>query len=783
MNYGKAVAAPCALALFFGMFLGMSAASSLAAEPVKSKRVIEEVIVTARQKNETLQDVPVTISAFTEGDLDKYNVTNLIEASTLVPNLLIFEGGSGNGSNLYLRGVGSSSISAAFDQSIALNLDGVVVNIGRFIFNSYIDMKQIEILKGPQSLYFGKSATAGVITVQTNDPGDHFEFSGQGGYEGQHHTTTAEFLVSGPITDTIGARLVMGTRNSDQLYRNKHPLATLHWRGEESQDVRLTLQWKPIESFSARLKSTFSRFNSDGSNASTENICPDGHVQPTVALGGSIVRNNIDDCRKNDNSFIADLDPKLWARLPHNHNGVPYLEQQSHLNGLTMNYAINDSLALTSITSQVDFNHQELDVYDYSSGIFGGLHKNTYKSYSEELRLASSFKSSVNFAIGLYGQKVEQEFHAWQYAANLGLIAPDPVTGNTYDYNKNHFLDTKVGSGFGAIYWDITDRLQLTAGARYTKEKKDGKIELPYVHRFLTAGGFLASGAKISGLKFEDSNVSPEAALNWNVTDSTSLFVAVKKGFKSGGVDNSALPTNSLSPKNPLFPGFLIYQSEEAKGGEVGVKSKLLDDSLRVNATVFHYIYSNLQTQQFDSAAIQFKTFNASELTTEGAETDVLWDTPVEGLSVHGALAYTDATYTKKFINIANNDLKGDDLALNAKWTGNLGLTYEMAVPRLTGWKLSASFDGRYSGHYKLSNTIDSDVQDNFWLTSGALRLFSADGRYEVSLIGKNIGDNIYGQSEGSRPGARPFTKGGRLDQVVTTATGREITVQAKMHL
>ena len=117
MKYGKAVAAPCALALFLGMplgmFLGISAASATAAEPVKSKRVIEEVIVTARQKKETLQDVPVTISAFTEGDLDKYNVTNLIEASTLVPNLLIFEGGSGNGSNLYLRGVGSSSTGLA----------------------------------------------------------------------------------------------------------------------------------------------------------------------------------------------------------------------------------------------------------------------------------------------------------------------------------------------------------------------------------------------------------------------------------------------------------------------------------------------------------------------------------------------------------------------------------------------------------------------------------------------------------------------------------------------
>ena len=780
--------APAVLALSVALIAPVGfipAVMAADANPPVPPKVIEEMIVTARQKNETLQDVPVTITAFSENDLDRYNVTNLIEASTLVPNLLIFQGGSGNGSNLYLRGVGSSSISAAFDQSIALNLDGVVVNIGRFIFNSYIDMKQIEVLKGPQSLYFGKSATAGVITVATNDPGDHFELSGQLGYENEHDQTTSEFLISGPLTDTLGARLVVGTRNSDKLYENKHPRAANHWRGEDSQDSRLTLKWKPTERFSARLKTTFSRFDSDGSNASTENICPDGMVQPTVALGGSVVRNNIDNCKKNDDSFIADLDPRLSKKLPHGNNGVPYLEQQSHLYGLTANYDVTDTLAITSVSSLVDFNHQELDIYDYSSGIFGGLHKNTYKSYSQEFRLSSAFKAPVNFQVGLYGQKIKQEFHAFQYAANLGLIAPDPITGNTYDYNKNHFLDTKVYSGFAAVYWDITDALQLTAGARYTKEKKDGHITLPYVHAFFGAA-FLKSGARIDGLKFDDSNLSPEVALNWHITDEISVFAAYKQGFKSGGVDNSALPTNSLSPTNPNFPQFLIYQSEEAKGEEIGVKSRFLDEAVRLNATIFHYVYSDLQTQQFDSLAIQFRTFNASELTTQGFETDLLWETPLKGLSTHAALAYTDASYTKDFININGANLKNEDLALSAKYTGNVGVNYDMAAPMLPGWRLNASVDMRYTDDYRLSNQLNTDVQDSFWLANAAVRLSSENGKYEFAFIGRNLTNAIYGQGEGPRPGARPFAGGkgkGRQDQVVTTATGREWTLQAKIHL
>ena len=144
---------------------------------------MEEIVVTARQQSESLQDVPVTISALTEEDLQRYNITSLVDAAKMVPNMVIAHGGSGNGSSLRLRGIGSSSISAAFDHSVALNLDGVVVNRGRFIHNSYLDMGQLEVLKGPQSLYFGKSATAGVVSITTNDPGDEFEFVASGGLQ------------------------------------------------------------------------------------------------------------------------------------------------------------------------------------------------------------------------------------------------------------------------------------------------------------------------------------------------------------------------------------------------------------------------------------------------------------------------------------------------------------------------------------------------------------------------------------------------------------------------
>ena len=181
---------------------------------------IEEIIVTARQQAESLQDVPVTVSVMSEVDLDRYNITSLTDAAKMVPNFRINAGGSGNGSNIYLRGIGSSSISAAFDQSVAINIDGVVVNRGRFIHNAYLDMSQIEVLKGPQSLYFGKSATAGVISIKTNDPTDEFEAEFGVGVETEHETTFFEGVISGPISENFLARLAFGTSETDELREN-----------------------------------------------------------------------------------------------------------------------------------------------------------------------------------------------------------------------------------------------------------------------------------------------------------------------------------------------------------------------------------------------------------------------------------------------------------------------------------------------------------------------------------------------------------------------------------
>lgn len=806
-------------------------ALSLPGSAFAQEELIEEIIVTARQQAETLQDVPVTIAALTEEDLDRYNITSLVDAAKMVPNMVIAPGGSGNGASLRLRGIGSSSISAAFDHSVAINVDGVVVNRGRFIHNSYMDMGQLEILKGPQSLYFGKSATAGVVSITTNDPGDEFEFQIMGGLDTELDGRYGELIISGPLSDTFGARLAVGFTDNDELVKNysagRDPQVatngTREWFGDESLNTRLTLMWQPTDTFTAKFKYSYSEYeNNGGGTMWAEDICPEGAHQPTgVPSGASAFATfqGVDDCKINGNTSKIGLNPGLRAGLPQGYDdGQSGLEQETDFASLTMDWDFHESMSLRAVTGYVDLSHWELDDYSYGAGVFGGLHNNEFESLSQELLFNTHFEDSpINVQIGLYWQEIEQQFDAYQYAFNLGvmpnifgafygdfvdgiaaasgapivapvdlttgIVGPDPFTGNMYDYNKDHYLDTDVMSAFVAFYWDINDRTELTFGARYTDEEKDGYILIPYVHTAANLFGF-GGPPRIDGLSFDDENVSPEIAINYYINDDVSVFASYKEGFKSGGLDNSALPTAALNPAvNGGDFSFLEYESEEADGFEVGMKANLMDGSLRLNATIFTYEYSDLQVQLFDSSIIQFSTFNASALETRGFETDFIYYTDIDGLVLRGALAWTDTTYTDEFITATGEDLDGQDGSGSADVSGYIGFTLDRAFT--DGWRYSLSADARYTDDYALTASLNPFKQDSFWIIDAAMSVYSESGRHEFSLIARNVRDEIYAIGAGAIPGRIPANNVGAnsLDQAATTQLGRTLSLQYRYTL
>src|ERR1700736_248752 len=232
----------------------------------------EEVIVTARRREETIQSAPAAVFAVPPQDLANFGITDLVSAGDLVPGLQIARSTNNSAANIYLRGVGSSFSSISYDQAVATVIDNVPIGKGRVIFQSFTDMQQEEVLKGPQALYFGKNSTAGVISVKTADPGNTPEFLARGGYEYDGRTYSGEVVASGPVTDTLGVRLSMrGSKMLGGYFTNLGPELNGVARNtdtpqEKEYSGRLTVLYKPTDRFSLNFKFSADHLDNDGVN-------------------------------------------------------------------------------------------------------------------------------------------------------------------------------------------------------------------------------------------------------------------------------------------------------------------------------------------------------------------------------------------------------------------------------------------------------------------------------------------------------------------------------------
>ncbi len=281
------------------------------------------------------------------------------------------------------------------------------------------------------------------------------------------------------------------------------------------------------------------------------------------------------------------------------------------------------------------------------------------------------------------------------------------------------------------------------------------------------------------------------------------MFASYKTGFKSGGIDNSALPSASLEDlgsSDPLIrdpaAAALVFKSEKARGGEIGFKSQLFDKTLTLNGTIYHYTYKDLQVQLFNATTIQFITLNAGKVTTKGAELEARWRTPLEGLSFSANVAYLKGQIKNDFFTpgpngineSTNGTLGGDDINLKGRatgrapeWSGNLAFDYTAPI----GESLSLQMGGNmvFSGSYftTAANAFDY-VQPSYQTFDGRISFGDIDNKWRVALVGVNLTDKIITQTSGPRPFAQgPNTFGIPVgdDLIVQQNRGRQIFVEA----
>lgn len=748
----------------------------------------EDIIVTARKREERLVDVPVAVTALSSADISRYAATDLNKIGQLIPQVMFVKlAGGGSGGALVIRGLGSSAEDAGIEQSVAMNIDGVQLSRGRAAFQSYFDVQQIEVLKGPQALFFGKNSPGGVISVTTAGPTNRLEGYVRAGYEFKADERYIEGAISGPLTESLGVRVAARgskmtgyvtniAKAQDNIFEPGFALPTPDRRQPNARELagRLTVAWKPEGPFDATLK-IFASDAKDNAQSIEEVICRPGEVPSVYG-----VADPTGDCTLNGIRSVGVLNPDLivdWANV---RDGRQFSTFKSQFGSLTMGLDLG-SVSLTSVTGFYHYVQKGVYNVDFTSWAqVVGVNNDTYTSWTQELRLDSKLDGPVNFMLGGFFETVD---YKQQTDAKLFALGPDTRNGKYHTWERPGFSTGKNVSLFGQVNWQIADRLELAGGARWVWEKKTVQMSHSFFNDLAAdvfGDAFLPEGVVVEG-DYRDQNISPEVTLTFHPTSRSTLYAAYKTGYKSGGFSlPSALTSDYINPANAEFG------SEKASGGEIGAKGSFLDNRLSINAAIYRYKFKGLQLSSFNAATTSFTIRNAASARTTGAEIDAQFNAS-DQLSLRGSVGYNEAQYLRfptgscyQGQSVADGcldgvqDLSGTPLVRAPRWTASGGFSYE--IPLAAALRLSINGDINYTGSYITQENQDPLArQDGIVRVNAGIRLHEADERWDLSLIGRNLTNKRYLLGSSDKVGGEP----GQL--AATPSRPREVVLQATM--
>lgn len=747
----------------------VSAPMAMAQGPAANDATGDEIIVTARRQSESYIDVPTMVTVASGEELAKTNANDLAKIAENIPFVQITKTSSGSGGAFVVRGIGSFATDVGISQPVLLNLDNVFVGRPRIIAQGQYDIAQVEVLKGPQALFYGKNSPAGVISILTKNPGDEFEGFVRGTYEFEAKERIIEGGLSIPLSQTLGVRLAGRAAGMDGYIKNNsigypnNPMQAVagasylanfpvpagvgrHSPVTDDLGGRVTILWKPTADFTANLKYAYGLSHADGDNSQNELFCDPSRSTVPSAFGIPDVQG---DCLINKESTHSGFPVGLTANFPFANGGTPYATTKSHLVSLNMDYDFGN-IAISSITGYYKLTYRGAQ-NSYHDGLGNQWSSQTEdsKGFSQELRLNTDFESPFNFVAGLFYAKQDQLNHSYSHIVNLNI---DPATGSYFTYDRETDQSSKTWSGFGQVRWTISDQFSLDAGVRYTNEKKDDRNGNAYVHP--RAGPTTAIRLRAAGDYFNrsrtDTDWSPEATLTWKPSPSQIVYATYKQGFKSGGFSAPPVLSTGYTDASTRF------DPEKARGFEIGYKGENDLRTIRWELVAYRFNYSSQQVSVFVPANLGFLVSNAGKSRVQGVEASV-GVKPARGLSIDGTLGLNDAYFisyegaacyvgqtvaqgcTPTGIGTATEqDQSGNQLPRAPKWSGRLAVSYE--TPLGDGFLLKLNGSGIYSSSFNASDNADPFlVQDGFVKLNASVALATADEKYELAFIGRNL--------------------------------------------
>ena len=725
---------------------------------------LEEMLVTAQKRVQSLRDVPVSVNALNAEKIESTGLTNVEKLADYIPSFNMTQ--TGIGTNIAIRGI-SSGVNQGFEQSTAQFVDGIHYGRAQLARAPMLDVERVEVLRGPQSILFGKNSTAGALSIINAKPGDEFEAKFSALYEPEHGEQDFRLVVSSPLSDTLGLRIALLSSSFDGFMEN----TTLNRdeSADESRVVRATLVWQPDDLWDITLKAESGSFDSEGRNVEVMNPVyhPDFLDNGTPIAGAVPYRNMLSLLTQGGYLLEENHNFKRQSNGDYSYNNTENIT-------LTIERDLGDH-TITAISGYNAYDYKEHCDCDFTGGEgFNIISEEDYSQFSQELRIASSEDRKVSYIGGLFYQQSDLKFHdMFDVPADsfipTALVQQFGSAANLLrgaSTERDFKQDTDLFSIFAQATWNITDTQRLTIGARWTDEDKsasrhhyhvtseDVLIDSPSpteIYNQLWAN-FSIDPHKVKGSRSE-SNVTPQVTYQIDINDTDMLYASYTTGFKSGGFDVRAnAAPNELGGVYDHIEGTWEFEDENVTNYEIGGKFLLADGSAELNLALFRSEFKDMQTSQFDGH-VTFNVTNAGEAVVQGVELDGRWAVS-DNVLVRGGLAYLDFEYTKfpnsqcyfgQTDNIAPFgdgvcDATGKRREFTPEWQGNIGIDYTRELER--GLVFKATLDVIYSDEYLTAPSLDPRMtQDAYTKVNARLGISGDDNRWELALIGKNLTD------------------------------------------
>ena len=734
------------------------ACSTSYAQESNEPRALEEIVVTAQKRAESLQDAPIAITAFTASDLESKGIDDISQIASLTPNLTFDTtaalSGSSSAAVVFLRGVGSQSFQITDDPGVGTYVDGVYVSTSIGGVLDVIDIERIEVLRGPQGTLFGRNTIGGAVNITSTKP------SADGGSSftatlGNFNRINIRGTTDIALNENLLLKISGGTKQADGFI--EHLITPTSFPDSNSTDDRqrsrsgedlgddneaagrLSLLYTPNDDLEIYLTADASRVRETSAPSSLVGTVQEGSLVglfynnstfpgvPSVAeqLSGQIP--GFDGAVLFNDQFVAD-DPsrQTFATGP---NGTSI---DVYGASATIKYDINSNLEFKSVTSyrntEALFNR---DADGSPLTVTHGSNDFDHEQFSQEFQLVgSALQNQLDWILGVYyfNEDASDFFRA-------------PITFPFGTGILNSEVENESIAAFGQFTYRFSERFALTGGLRWTEDEKE---LLPDFRTELGTGvDFLPFTNNVDGVRQPNvpfelvsetfSEVTPRVSIEYNVSDSLLTYASYSEGFKSGGF-------NGRQPF-PRPAGVIQFEPETLRTFEIGAKWQSSNNRFRVNAAAFTTEYEDIQLTVFEGIAPG--TQNGGDADIDGLEVEVA-GIVTNSLEFRLAASYLDGEYVSLVEDPTNNNATPfpitNELANSPEFSGSIGVDYTLPINARGSYIFS--IDAAYSDEV-FNNEANSELlrQPSHTIVDARLVYQPDDAAWKITFWGKNLGD------------------------------------------